>query len=199
MTISDQQAAAVFAGEPGSGWRRIVPNYVPVPDVIRGFSVDRMERYSNPWEYTIELDAFPDFTNIPYHYAERRYTAIDPATGLLFIYHHGPLSQLEDGTWATEQSDGFGGRRVHILMQDGRRAILRGPWHGGAPAGAVEVYCRVNGRSCFGYFLHADLFFSIAKKFAPKLQPVMASNPWGERYDLGDPVPKNFTAEQERI
>lgn len=201
MNYSDQQASAIFAGERSRGWRRVSPKAVPVPPAILGFRIDRIEKFDNPWEYTVEVAHAPDYHNIPYHYTPGRYTAIDPETGLMSIYRHGALEQLPDGTWATSMDEGFGGRNFSILMQDGRRALLRGPWHGGAPARTVEVLCfdRSKSRSYFGYFLHQDLFFAIAKKFAPELQPVITMNPWGERAALGDPVPKRFTAEQETV
>ncbi|WP_431276218.1 hypothetical protein ACQ858_08185 [Variovorax ureilyticus] len=39
----------------------------------------------------------------------------------------------------TTQQSGFGGDGYALDMADGSRMLLRGPWHGGAPAGYVEV------------------------------------------------------------
>lgn len=40
---------------------------------------------------------------------------------------------------ATTKQDGFGGAEYWLTMDDGSDLVLRGPWHGGAPAGYVEV------------------------------------------------------------
>lgn len=199
MTLSDQQMAAVHAGEPRVGWRRISPTLVPVPSSILNLTINDMIGWGNSPEYTVTVAKLPDFRKIPYHYSDRRYTAIDPDTGLLSIYRHGPLMEI-DGVWQTDQGEGFGGRHFPILMQDGRRAVLRGPWHGVAPLGTVEVYVREDEtRSYFGYFLPQSLFFSVAHKFAPERQPCIVSNAWGERAELGSPLPKGFTAEEEMV
>lgn len=40
---------------------------------------------------------------------------------------------------ATTKQDGFGGAEYWLTMEDGSDLVLRGPWHGGTPAGYVEV------------------------------------------------------------
>ncbi len=40
---------------------------------------------------------------------------------------------------ATTEQGGFGGVNIWLTMLDGSSLVLRGPWHGGAPAGYVEV------------------------------------------------------------
>lgn len=52
---------------------------------------------------------------------------------------------IEQGEWveverlSTPQEQGFGGAHIDIVMADGTEVTLRGPWHGGAPEGYVEL------------------------------------------------------------
>ena len=95
----------------------------------------------------------------------------------------------EPGEWveiemmATTQQEGFGGSHTHLTMEDGSTVVLRGPWHGGAPAGYVEAaYSDMSQRSTRwlekrpwhqrsgrgGLFITEDVFLRLLARFAPE-------------------------------
>lgn len=91
--------------------------------------------------------------------------------------------QMEPGDWvdvpmmATTQQQGFGGAHYDLTMEDGRTVVLRGPWHGGAPAGFVEVASTHGG----GVFITDDLFMKLLARFCPEMRCARISDKYGSR------------------
>ncbi len=120
---------------------------------------------------------------------------------------------------ATTQQDGFAGRHYWLMMEDGEPLVLRGPWHGGAPAGYVEVltvdmdtswnrdYRWYQGRpwfkrgACFGLYITEDLFLRIVAHYAAHARVARVVHSYGPRLDLYRAewgMPKEFIYELER-
>lgn len=119
---------------------------------------------------------------------------------------------------ATTQQDGFGGSGYMLRMADGSDRLLRGPWHGGAPAGYVEVnpiditapYYRPNPRRPRPWhknggtvsYVSEDLFLRILAKYCPHVGVARMQHTYGHRlecFDLNWGAPKSAMYEQERM
>lgn len=110
----------------------------------------------------------------------------------------------EPGEWVeverlcTRQEQGFGGAHIDMKMIDGTEVTLRGPWHGGAPAGYIEVtqwlkrseawyrcdrhrpwHKRIGGTG--GVYLREEVFIPILARYAPHLQLARVHNGHRER------------------
>lgn len=118
----------------------------------------------------------------------------------------------------SSEQGGFGGDHYEMTMVDGTQLILRGPWHGGAPAGYVEVHTcnwdeqsnealvkRYPGackryvrsdldrpwhkRSCtYGLYITEQLFLQLLSQFAPHVGVARVTKPYGERLELFRPA-----------
>lgn len=118
---------------------------------------------------------------------------------------------------ATTQQDGFGGSGYMLRMADGSDRLLRGPWHGGAPAGYVEVnpiditapYHRQNQRRPRPWFRNGgtcsyvteDLLLRILAHYAPHVGVCRVTHSYGERLECFDQrwgMPKAQIYEIER-
>lgn len=133
-----------------------------------------------------------------------------------------------DGEWVeverlcTPQEQGFGGSHIHITMTDGAEVVLRGPWHGGAPAGFVEcayidwVGTRPRGRRPWigngpawlrttaigGLFLREDAFIGIFARYAPHLRLMRLTEGGRSRVQAVKPewdAPKCVILHRERM
>lgn len=101
----------------------------------------------------------------------------------------------------TRQENGFGGSHIDITLVDGTPATLRGPWHGGAPAGHVEVsyvdmtcsysqgkfarsrpWHQIGGRG--GLYITESLFLSIVATHAPHVRAARVTHSYGPRTEL---------------
>jgi hypothetical protein len=110
--------------------------------------------------------------------------------------------EVRDALVTTKQG-GFGGDHYPLNMQDGSLLVLRGPWHGGAPAGYVEVnpidvtapyyQQRPNhrqrpwhklGGTCS--YISEDLFLRIVATHAPHAGVAYVSHPYGRRMEPFD-------------
>lgn len=128
---------------------------------------------------------------------------------------------------ATTPQEGFGGAHVTCQMGGkgplrGKTVTLRGPWHGGAPPGYVEIayinthdpsernYMRWNARRGWGWerltgrgglFLREDVFIRIFARFLPHCR--LARCTWGRITTLDAvhpawPAPKQFLTVEQR-
>jgi hypothetical protein len=102
---------------------------------------------------------------------------------------------------ATTQQSGFGGDHYWLTMDDGEPLVLRGPWHGGAPAGYVEVSFvdmdyrgnqenRWNRKrpwfrrsATAGLYLTEDLFFRIIARFCAHASLARVQHSYGSRIE----------------
>lgn len=156
----------------------------------------------------------------------RRFRAAD-GTLRQHCKHIGPnWDDVEPGEWvdvpmlATTQQQGFGGSQYELQMDDGTVVVLRGPWHGGAPAGYVEAcytnvaddyfrgrrirdhkspWWQITGRA--GLFLTEDLFKQLLARFAPECRCARVTNRYGSHLEAvrGDwDFPKDWIVEQNR-
>lgn len=101
---------------------------------------------------------------------------------------------------ATTQQDGYGGAHYWLTMEDGSDLVLRGPWHGGAPPGYVEVsafdvsdplyqgkwsrsrpwYRRGGGP---GVYITEDLFMRIVSTFCAHARVARVGHSYGARLE----------------
>jgi hypothetical protein len=131
---------------------------------------------------------------------------------------HHPNCELRIRTvQATTQQGGYGGDGYELTMLDGSVLILRGPWHGGAPAGYVEVtawdrstykpsrwdrsrrWHRRGGTA--GLYITEDLFLRIVARFIPEAPVLRVQHSYGTRLELTRAEwgrPKEAVYEDER-
>lgn len=142
--LSREQQRIVVADSGPSFWLPFNLLDVRLPNVPR-------------WIEDLYVDFYPGYGNSPSVkiWSTKRpfYDLLNPSTpiwdyengfyiarlpdGRALAYAAGPLSIQKVGeceTWATPQEQGFAGRHFNITMRDGRRAILRGPWHATPPS-----------------------------------------------------------------
>lgn len=101
---------------------------------------------------------------------------------------------------ATTQQDGYAGAHYWLTMEDGSDLVLRGPWHGGAPEGYVEVsafnvesslyhdkwsrarpwYERGGGP---GVYITEDLFMRIVSRFCAHARVARVVHSYGVRLE----------------
>jgi hypothetical protein len=98
---------------------------------------------------------------------------------------------------STKQS-GFGGDGYFLTMTDGSERILRGPWHGGAPTGYVEVtgldissepskwesarpWYKRGGYA--GLYITEDLFLRVIARFCPHVGMARVQHSYGPRIE----------------
>lgn len=113
---------------------------------------------------------------------------------------------------ATTQQQGFGGDGYMLSMADGTELLLRGPWHGGAPTGYVEVstvdtsskYHRSGrrerflpwhkaGGTCGGLYIAEELMLRAVAHFCPHIGIARVTHSYGVRlepYQLQWNMPK---------
>lgn len=79
--------------------------------------------------------------------------------------HYFPMhwSNMEVMCWATPQECGFGGENIGIRLDDGRPAVLRGPWHGPAPDGYLD--CGSTGSG--GILISEEVLIVMIARFYP--------------------------------
>lgn len=120
--------------------------------------------------------------------------------------------------WATPQTEGFAGRHIDLMMENGVTLVLRGAWHGGSMPGYQQVSYyetgarRYRGRpgkpatkwdtlGYFGLFIRDDLWLKTLARFAPECRAARVTK-YG-RTSL-EPVaghwdePKHWKLERER-
>lgn len=98
----------------------------------------------------------------------------------------------------TTLQGGFGGDGYLLAMQDGTERMLRGPWHGGAPQGYVEVsgydstsdatgwersrkWYRRGGYA--GLYITEDLFLRIMARYCPHVPIMRVEHSYGSRLE----------------
>ena len=102
------------------------------------------------------------------------------------FWHSGRLIEQADGSFHTTKQEGFGGRKFTLDMEDGRKIVLVGPWHGGNIKGwndmtyvDVKKYQDKPGRSfrpwfkrggCFGFYISDELLLKAIAKFQSHLR-----------------------------
>lgn len=101
---------------------------------------------------------------------------------------------------ATTQQDGFGGAHYWLTMEDGSDLVLRGPWHGGAPAGYVEVtLCDVTAQTYGGkwarsrpwylrysggmLYIKEELFLRVVAKYCAHAKVARVGHSYGVRLE----------------
>jgi hypothetical protein len=106
---------------------------------------------------------------------------------------------------ATTQQQGYAGRHIDVTLKDGSTVRLRGPWHGGAPDGYMEVYYDIDdhiekyavqrpGRrrkwhaigGYFGLYVRTELMIDILSTFQPHVELA-----WVEQ-QVGNVVRRSF-------
>jgi hypothetical protein len=119
----------------------------------------------------------------------------------------------------TTAQSGFGGDAFPLPMVDGSDVLLRGPWHGGPPAGLVEVvtyetrprelltrterkrpWHQRGGIS--GLCITEDLFARILATYAAHVELARVQHSFGPRLEVYDPRwcgPKSMVFELERL
>lgn len=139
-------------------WVNLPVGRQPLPEWVKGLHVDWADLYVNP--PGIRLKTTGDVHRWP-----GQVWSFDAAKGLYWTEHedgrrreywHHPLQFREhtfwDRTarlsrptmrWVTSRSEGLGGDQIAVDMDDGREAILWGPWCGRTPIG-------FNGTACIG-------------------------------------------------
>lgn len=165
MILSDEQMTAV-CGIAVDGWSE-VPRPVgkqSVPTWVTGANVDWMDGCGNAPSVKIKT------VGPVHEWADQRfekvgknaYVARHKDGRAVVHYHGGPVSlikmkdkrsefvrdvlagrrsELPDvEVMATTAQDGYGGAHYWLKMLDGSDLVLRGPWHGGAPDGYVELH-----------------------------------------------------------
>lgn len=103
---------------------------------------------------------------------------------------------------ATTQQEGYAGRHIDITLKSGELFRLRGPWHGGAPEGFIEVYYYIdrledqrrgrwwrpwyNRGGFFGLYVRTELLLDIFATFQPHIAwcTVTEVNRFGESHRL---------------
>lgn len=98
----------------------------------------------------------------------------------------------------TTKQSGFGGDGYLLSMTDGSERLLRGPWHGGAPTGYVEVtglavssepskwesvrpWYKRGGYA--GLYITEDLFLRIIARFCPHVGMARVHHSYGPRIE----------------
>jgi len=136
-----------------------------LPKWVLDARIDWMEQYSNPPDVDVLHDGTAFDGEWLYEYDKGRKLYIAESEGRVKWHSHNDLlSEIDyetkflewgkkaNGTpdynvriaetekrWATSQSEGYGGRHFPITMKDGRKAVLRGPWHTKCPPGYQEI------------------------------------------------------------
>ncbi|KVL59297.1 hypothetical protein WT01_15830 [Burkholderia cepacia] len=116
----------------------------------------------------------------------------------------------------TERQEGFGGSGYLLSMTDGSERLLRGPWHGGAPAGYVEVTAVDTSKSpdkwearrawhrrggYAGLYITEDLFLRIMARHCAHVPIARVQRTYGTRLEpfrVEWGVPKSEIIELER-
>lgn len=131
---------------------------------------------------------------------------------------HEPGQFVKAPMRCTSQQDGYAGRHIWIMLDDGSPLILRGPWHLGAPAGYRSIttvdmdYARlrsIGGRrspwwknlGCFGLALREDVYIAVISRFLPHLPLARVSYSYGTTIEPFRPEwgePKHFWMERQR-
>lgn len=160
--------------------------------------------------YRILVDGKP--TAFPWKIADKGYTETsekaahreaDKWMANLRTFHDKKGLKLEaefKTVQATTQQDGFGGSYYWLTMIDGSELVLRGPWHGGAPEGYVEVgtvdvtgpyfatgwsrgkrwYKRTGGPSVY---LTEELYLRIVARYCPHAPIARVQRSYGTRLE----------------
>lgn len=152
-----------------------------IPDWIWGLRIDWAKGYDSSISFGLVFDKAIEPTmhgeafGNGWEYRDGFYFCEDER-GFCDGHYAQPLREDPKLGWVTPQEDGYGGRHFKIKMKDGRNATLRGPWHGGAPAGYhefVHIYTDTPGKCgitfLFGLYVKSSLFLSCINKFAPEM------------------------------
>ncbi|CAJ0698658.1 hypothetical protein [Ralstonia holmesii] len=243
MYLSDEQMNIV-TGPGVSNWEPIdLPTgKQDIPAWVRGAHVDWMNGASNAPDVTLKVHGkvytWPDQR---WEKHGSMYIARHDDGRACVLYHDGPISKqtLPDErvrakvlsgeierlpdveVMATTKQSGFGGSSYWLQMIDGSDLVLRGPWHGGAPAGYVEVgaidmaddYYRKSswhrGRPWHklgggpGVYLTEETFLRIIARFCPHVGMARTKHCYGVRlepyrHEWGGPKSAVYMAELER-
>lgn len=196
-TLSRDQSRAVNAGFGPSFWAPInlldfkLP---PVADWIEDLHLDWHIGYSNGpstkiWSTRRPFDELLHPGAPVWEYDSGFYVArLEDGRQFAYAAPEPRIETLTLGdesfeTWVTPQQEGFGGRHIPITLRDGRRVILRGPWHAN-PSGCeavtvVEPRQRETATKpldwhtrggCFGLFLPTLHLVAAIHRFEPDLK-----------------------------
>ena len=200
----------------------------PLPAWAKDMRVNWMDRYANAPDFRLKTNQnLRDWEGMRYAREGSMFIARHPDGRADAYYQNGPLTltklkrwrtpngtlkchpriiknELEPGGWVdierlcTRQEQGFGGSHYDLVMLDGTEVTLRGPWHGGAPAGYLDVayvdmdYYRRNYRGYFakrpwystggtgGLFITESLFINIFARFCSHLRLARVNEGHGE-------------------
>jgi hypothetical protein len=170
-------------------------NQIVVPDWIWGVQIDWAPQYGNSisigfvFDKSIEPTLHGEAFGNGWEYRDRAYICEDDR-GLCDCHYAKPLREDSKLGWVTPQEDGYGGRHFKIKMKDGRDATLRGPWHGGAPAGyheMIHAFAKERGASnvqhsfMFGLYMKQDLFYSALSTITDEL--VLINSQFHQEYN----------------
>ena len=188
-----------------------MPTELDIPEWIEDMRIDWMEGWSNRPRTLLKCaQGCHDWPHEQWHYEQNTWTTMSD-DGRLKQFGAGPAEELNEGDghtkpgWMTKQERGFAGRWFEIQAEPNAvprpeltcRVYLRGPWHGSAPAGYVEVSTfepeyRAKDRNwwectgCFGLFITNQLWarcmarmypdhkiaFVIEDGWVPRLEPM---------------------------
>lgn len=234
MQLSTEQNAVVLHGTKREEYWTDVPliEGAETPDWLLDVDTNYLigpaaERYSNRPGFVLLLDPAKAEWEERFRYENGAYIA-ESGDGRAACHYHGPLSQVmlkrthnrgEELTWATQADNGYAGRWFEIKMEDGRDAILRGPWHGGPPRGyndvtftywppkfslypkRVEHEKRWRRQLCyFGLYVSDEVLVKAISRHAPHLRLARVKRYYSEGLEprIDGQPPKGMTWEQRR-
>jgi hypothetical protein len=214
MILSDQQMDAVRLGSKGVDWFEFIDlpcGPQPLPSWGKGLHIDWMDQYSNAPNLAIKTTGnVRDWPDKRFDKEGSRYMARHPDGRAEVYYHDGAVRMQTLTRWngetkeqevfdafATTTQQGFGGSIIPVQIGPvadrpelrGQEVLLRGPWHGGAPPGYVEVAYHYPWRDLTGWelkrpwwrrtgtgglLLSIDLFLRIFARYQPHLRIVRA-------------------------
>lgn len=245
MILSDDQMSAA-CGTNISGWDEVARplGKHELPSWVKDANIDWLNGCSN--SPSVKVKTMGPAYNWPDQRFEKvgkeTYIARHPDGRAVVHYHNGSVSltkmkdkrnefvqdvlagrrnELPDvEVMATTQQSGYGGSCYWLKMLDGSDLVLRGPWHGGAPSGYVEVgtiditsaYCSNNkwNRDKPWYrrgggpsvYVTEDLFLRIVARYCAHAPIARVQHRYGTRLEPFRAewgVPKAFIYHQEMM
>lgn len=213
---------------------------IDLPEWVSGAFVEWHKDYSNAPDINLLCREFPKWDG-PIYQRIGEYFIAKHKDGRVRAYKHGGKigihkhhvwvsevtgqvrahpKQGEPGRWedremlSTSRSDGFGGSKIFITLDDGRDLILWGPWSSGTPAGYQEsslwlgrgnkqLSPRQGGTGVGAAFSH-DLLTRAAARFLPHIELALVTYNYGTFLEPVSPehayAPKAFfQQEMDRV
>lgn len=236
MILSDEQMQAVNHGNNRPAyweWVTMPEGPQPIPGWAKGLHVDWMDGFMNSPSITLKTNTdLRDWGAKRFEKAGSRFMARHSDGRAEVYYHAGAIRMEELQRWnhhakvmekyqafATTQQSGFGGHHYPLEIGPvtdrselrGQTVVLRGPWHGGCPAGYAEAAYRDVSRppsrarpgsqfwrpwhqqvAIGGLYLTNDLFLRLLARFQPHLRVAAVTR--GGIFDRLEPVRGDWDA-----